>query len=576
VKPVAIIDLETDPFERGLVVQPFASNFYDGTRHVTFWGPDCVRRMATFLAREHTEYVIFAHNGGKFDWVFFLPHISPGSVKIVNGRILRAKIGRHEIRDSFALMPFALEKYQKTKIDYDKFKASVRDLHRDEIISYLKDDCVFLYDLVVAFLAEFGDKLTVGSAALKQLKTFHSFTCGNKTFDATFRDDFYFGGRVQCFETGLVKGDFKVYDVNSMYPFVMAEYLHPVGTCSEIDDKIRDNTCFVVAEGHNHGAFPTRTKTGGLDFTKDYGVFHTSIHEWRAALDTGTFKPDRVITTYGFDERITFAEFVDHFYSLREIAKHDIASHCASCTFTNAKGKHDGCSNPMYLDALRRSLFYKYVLNSAYGKFAQNPENFSDWELTAEDGRPNDWHDCDESCEIECKSRWLPAYLNAGYTIWQRPSSVVSYYNVATGASITGAARAVLLRGLHAATRPIYCDTDSITCERMDGVDIHPERLGAWDIEATCSIAAICGKKLYGLYSSAENPGTDNCVKKAHKGGKLTGSEIVRIARGETIEYPNPVPNFKFGRGRTRLGKNAVEVGGVVAEFTKRRMKRTA
>ncbi len=308
-REIAVIDLETDPFEYNKVPQPFLAGFYDGKRFVAFWGSNCILKLVSFLRASRTEYLIFAHNGGKFDFMYLLEHLNTGEIKIINSRIVQAKLGPHELRDSFSIMPFALDKYNKVKIDYEKFRAEVREQHRDEITAYLRMDCVYLHELCVGFLYEFGDKLTVGSAALKQLKTFHKFKCGGEGFDARIRKAFYFGGRNQVFESGILRGDFKVYDVNSMYPYVMQAYLHPVGTCIEVDKRVRRNTCFIVAEGHNYGAFPVRTKTGGLDFTQERGTFSTTIHEWQAALDTGSFKPLRVLKTYGFDDRITSTNY---------------------------------------------------------------------------------------------------------------------------------------------------------------------------------------------------------------------------------------------------------------------------
>jgi hypothetical protein len=84
-----------------------------------------------------------------------------------------------------------------------------------------------------------------------------------------------------------------------------------------------------------------------------------------------------------------------------------------------------------------------------------------------------------------------------GFAIWQRDARPWKFFNVGTGASVTGAARAVLMRGISLAVDPIYCDTDSIIARDLPGVDLHPTRLGAWDIEAEFSEVIIAGKKLY-------------------------------------------------------------------------------
>lgn len=550
---IVTADLETDPFEYGKMVRPFLGGYYDGEKIVSFWGEDCIEKMIASLEAENEPYVIYVHNGGRFDFFYFVKHFR-SSMRIVNGRIIQAATGKHEWRDSFAIMPFPLADYDKDQIDYEKFRAEVREQHREEIMRYFRKDLTSLHELVTAFHAEFGDKLTIGSASMKQIKLRHKFSTGSTEYDAKFRKNFYYGGRNQVFQSGVIKTKIKIEDVNSMYPYVMKSYLHPIGVGHSVSNRIERDTVFVVTEGKNYGAFPTREKDGSLNFTREYGIFHTTIHEYNAALDTGCFKPRRIIKTYGWANRGTFEEFVSHFYNERAAAKL--------------------AGNKI------RTIFYKYVLNSGYGKFAQNPDNYFDWYITPLGETPPDQCDCEchyqvtNSCKCEfseshgastCVQFWTPNYRHDDYLIWQRPlqTKSLSWYNVATGASITGAARAVLLRGIHGATNPLYCDTDSIICSDLARVRMDDSELGAWKLEGTGRLAAIAGKKLYAVFDR-ENPKEPNpkkphecnhkdapcpicgLVKKAHKGARLTGLQILRIAQGEEIDSCNPVPAFKW------------------------------
>jgi hypothetical protein len=514
---LAVLDLETDPFEHGRIPSAFLAGLYDGEKFVYFWGDDCIAQIAAYILSYEEPLIIYAHNGGKFDFFYLLEYLH-SELRIVNSRIIQARIGEHELRDSFAIMPFPLRDFDKDEIDYQKMSRENRDTNREEILTYFKKDHTALYELVTAFHAEFGDQLTIGGSSLKQLKKHHKFNTGNSVYDAKLRKDFYFGGRNQVFRSGTFDQTCNIYDVNSMYPYVMSTFLHPVGTDIQVSKVIMPNTCFVVAEGFNHGAFPVREKDGSLNFTKQGGRFCTTIHEWNAAEHTGTFRATKIIKTYGFDRRITFAEFVDHYFAKRATAK-------------------------LSGDKIR-TLFYKFVLNSAYGKFAQNPENFSEYQITPfTDILPEPW---------------TPAYIHQSkYVIWSRPSERKFYYNIATGASITGASRALLLHGLHAAIKPVYCDTDSIICESMrnQSVRLDNDALGAWKLEAVGNRAAICGKKLYCIIDTAHDCTCANAtkaepckrhVKKAHKGARLTGDEIEHIAGGSIIKCENPVPSFKF------------------------------
>ena len=554
---LATLDLETDPFEVGRIVQPFLSGYYDGSEFISIWdaNPESLIDRTVKMLRSRPPGVVYIHNGGRFDLFYFMRHIS-GDLKIINGRIISCKIANQEVRDSFAIMPFPLSAYRKDDIDYTKLEADVRDLHRDEIISYLRGDVVYLHELCSTFLEEFGNKLTIGGASLSQLKKFHSFTTGGENYDSRIRYDYYYGGRNQCFQTGVIHGPIKIYDVNSMYPYVMRTFLHPIGTQIDVNNRLTEQTCFVTVEGTNRGAFPVRTKTG-LDFTCPSGRFTTTVHELIAAVDVGSFSIKKVLKTYNYSEQCTFAEFIDHFFGRR----------------LEAKAANDKA----------RDLLFKFCNNSAYGKFSQNPENFFDYQVTPSSVILDEecFHCygamlCPSQCSMcrrfnngelteECMycdgtgKRWFPSEQTAGYILWESRPKHAYFNNVATGASITGAARAVLLRGLAVADNPLYCDTDSIISFGHHGLPISDKELGHWKLEGEGDIIAIAGKKLYAVYSfeKPSNPKheTDKvkiggrsawCVKKAHKGVKLSGAQILKIAQGETIEYANPVPAYKL------------------------------
>lgn len=518
---IAVLDIETDPFSYGGKCDPFLVGFYDGKSFNTFWDDkNCIEQSVKFLLEKEKPYTIFAHNGGKFDWMFYLPYLR-GKLKIINNRIVKGYLEQHEIRDSYAILPFPLRDFKKDEIDYKKLERKNRNRNRNEIISYLEGDCKYLYELVVSFRQEFSDRLTIGSASSTEMLKFHKHSKATPSFDREIRNNFYFGGRCECFESGIIRDSLKVYDVNSMYPFVMKDCLHPVSNYYNITDFITDKTCFVIAEGFSNGAFPLRKEDGGLCFPRAKGRFRVSIHEWKTAQFTNTFTTQSPITAYNFDSRISFETFVSHFYDSRK----------------NARSNGD----------IIHALFYKYILNSSYGRYAINSENFFDWKITTQYERLD--------------SSWNIAHIDVAgkYIIWKKPLELREqeriYQNVATGASITGAARAILWKTVYESERPIYCDTDSILC-RSIACPISNSELGMWKLESECDIAAIAGKKLYALFSLKEIdkvkperlPSGERvwCAKKACKGGNLSGRDIFRIAQGATIEQANPVPRLKF------------------------------
>jgi len=513
-RPIITVDFETDPFKHGSRVFPFAVGIYDGSKFVNFWGANVVQKLIDYLDTIPPS-VIYMHNGGRFDIFYIIKWLS-AKMTIISGRIVKAELGKHEVRDSYAIIPVALSQYKKDDIDINKLHRDSREKNKKEIVSYLRGDCVYLHELVVAFREEFGDYLTIGSAAMAQLKKFHPFMVGGKYFDDIFRKQFFFGGRVQCFQSGELEKPFSIYDLNSAYPYVMANMRHPNANVFEYDKRVGPKTAFVVAEGRNLGAFPIRNKEGGIDFECKGGTFAATIHEWNAALDTKTFRPTKVLKCYNFDDWIVFDKFVDHFYTARQKAK---------------------AAGNKILD-----LFYKLILNSAYGKFAQNPDNFADWAITQGEGMGDPWE---------------PHFIhNEGqYIVWKKPVIRHSYYNVAIGASITGGTRSLLLRGIAASKDLIYCDTDSLMCKSLDGMTLDDKALGAWKLEAQGTRVAIAGKKLYACMDGSINGPVEftdlegfklQCIKRATKGARIAPGEIVEVARGGTVTYKKDAPTFRL------------------------------
>lgn len=521
---IAVIDAETDPFKYGRIPKPFAWGFFDGENYVDFWGGTCTDQLLDFLDTSENEYLIFAHNGGKFDFYYLIDNIE-NPIKVINGRIVKAKLGKHTLQDSYAIMPYKLAEITggKKEIDYELMEKSVRQKHKKEILEYLEVDCRELYKAVIEFVAMFGVQLTIGATAFKELKKHHPSRNTTKEFDEKYRQ-FYFGGRCQAFKTGVINGPLKVFDVNSMYPDVMRRFTHPISdrfitvTGNEHLDKSgrlikfgKDRPYFIRFKGSNRGALPSRIddgpNKGGLDFTKPYGEFYCTSYEYQVALKHKMITPENVIEIHIPCEVCNFEAYVD------------------MCMAGKLDAEKAG-------DRIKRA-FYKLLANSAYGKFAQNPENFFDWSICRTDEEIAILLSEDDSYELFEKTGEI--------SIWRKPAVSDRFNNVATAASITGAARAMLLDALGHAVNPLYCDTDSIICSNLSGVSIDPVQIGSWKHEASLDVIYIAGKKLYAGFQDGE------CVKLASKGARLSGEDIITICKGGEIEWANDPPAFQFG-----------------------------
>ena len=313
---------------------------------------------------------------------------------------------------------------------------------------------------------------------------------------------------MQCFESGIVKPNIgeKIicYDMNQCYPHSMKNFLHPISEPIS-GNEVTSNTYFVKCHGRNHNAFPKRAEDG-LHFNVEHDTFTVSIHEFNAATETGLFECEDILSTIDFEQAICFDKFVDKFHGLRR-------------------------ESQLNGDAIG-ALFYKFVGNSAYGKFAQSPDNYFNYIITDEHTNMNPTNDPDGYEPL--------SIVGNGYMLWKQKSNSTVRYNVATGASITGAARSQLIRAIAKAQRPIYCDTDSIVCESLKGVEIDDTKIGAWKIEKIGDKIAIAGRKMYAIFDGKE------CVKMASKGVHLTSQEILNVANGGKEVWLNDAPTFDF------------------------------
>lgn len=551
---IAVVDFETDPFLYGRTPKPFAAGFYDGNVYLDFWGDDCAMQLCDYLRSRKDPLTIYAHNGGKFDFFFFLElGLIENPVLIINGRIVKAAfLGIHELRDSYAIMPAQLAKIgnskigDKLEIDYTKLERSVREEHKEEILIYQKQDCVVLWNAVFEFRERYGNKLTVGAMAIAELGKFHPVSRQNKGHDKTFRP-YYFGGRVQCFESGRLPGKWKIYDVNSMYPAVMKNYDHPTGPNyvslgPQVISKFNRHTgeldkfggmYFMRFVGYSKCALPRRNdETGVLEFPEMIGEFFACSHEIKAACELGLLKVHTIIDVRVPCSYLNFAEFVDTGIEEKYVAKRN--------------------------DDAISEFFAKLKLNSAYGKFGSNPATFKEFFIydaqcsTEEHDKFIQWIEANpkefdqETGKLISNGAELVQDLGR-FEIWQCPApNDDGYFDVAVAASITSAARSVLLRAIHNAHRPVYCDTDSLICESLSGVDIDPMLLGAWKCEGTTDEIFIAGKKLYSCVLNERGKKGEVKHKIASKGAKLNHDDVVRLCRGETVHWKSDAPNFKF------------------------------
>jgi hypothetical protein len=458
---------------------------------------------------------------------------------------MSCKLGRHKLRDSYHIVPVPLRGWKKDDIDYDKLRRETRDQYKDEITKYCIADCRYTHQVVSKFIADFGLKLTMGQASIAKLKSTQTFDRLGEITDGKLRGintdrrdkegynsvtgcGYFFGGRVECIAgAGLYTGRFQLYDVNSMYPFVMAYYNHPIGSnYLWREGSPTKDTAFLEIECENYGGLISRVN-GMTTGDRRSGVFYTTIHEYLACVETGLIGDHHIRACVDCDRFTTFADFVLPIYNRRMVVKQELDALAQQ-------------KMPFPDNLLMEALFLKLLLNSSYGKFAQNPREFCERMITDYNDYPGEeW-----TSELGVINK---------YSIWKSPPPIwnkekqayekqdYKFNNVGTGASITGAARAVLLRAVCKANNPIYCDTDSIICSHLD-CDIDAAKLGSWKLEKTLSEVIICGKKLYATKSI---DGKIEVVKS--KGvSELNYDEMRRILTGDVVKKIARAPTLSI------------------------------
>lgn len=539
ISKIAVLDTETDPFDNKTrsEVFPFLAVLYsDDFEPVIIWDENrkrFVRKLIAAIKALPDEYTIYAHNGGKFDFMFLVSELR-GSVSFKGRGIMEARIGNHILRDSFHIIPEKLANLEKEAFDYKCLYKGTRDKFRREIISYCISDCRNLLKYVKEFLNEFGFRISIGQAAMAELKKHYKVQSIGANEDAFLRH-YFFGGRVECLEgaghfIAPVGKTFKYYDVNSMYPYAMANYKHPICRMSPPRrGEPNEKTIFIDLNCRNYGALIARNENGETTATIERGRFRTTIWEYKTAMRLGLITDVRINFCIDYERRSDFSEFVNPRYEQRRL-------------ITAAMEKVSK-SSPEYFTLKKDNIFIKLVLNNAYGKFAQNPRNFKEHYFTDPRERPP--KETEMAKGLPAPWGDMPSYRSDTHWIWSRPAPGIHFNNVGTAASITGAARSILMEAIYNAEFPIYCDTDSLMCLELNNTELDNLKLGAWKLEKEIDEIIICGKKLYATKQHKRGDRQrDNVTVRSKGTSGLDWADMLAILDGKLLEVVNKGPTL--------------------------------
>jgi len=223
------------------------AGYFDGVTY-TFC-PTLADLVDKIVTKRNRSRVIFAHNGGRFDFYHlmeYLRSVRGVEVKMIvqGSRIVALKI-RHgkqwiTLQDSISLFgassPQSLDKLCDTfkpatrkmrgAIDFEKERVDKGNpLHRD----YLEADCRSLWEILdkyrrLPYIDRIGFKVTVASTAMAAWRTTLKDPIRvTSTSVQEFCREAYAGGRVEIFRQ--VMGSGACYDKNSLFPAMMLREL---------------------------------------------------------------------------------------------------------------------------------------------------------------------------------------------------------------------------------------------------------------------------------------------------------------------------------------------------------------
>ena len=366
--------------------------------------------------------------------------------------------------------------------------------------------------------------------------------------DALFRP-YYMGGRVQMFKQGVIKTapreGYKKYDITSSYPNAMANFDHPVYNVwdehgpgeFELDSEFwvkgyPEQLFFIEFEGETLGV-PGKCVPGMNSLAYSRGRFKMMSHEFRTGCELGYVVCEKPLNAYVFPKSscTNFKPFVDKYFGERKKMKARIKAlnkrlsseleTLAGLGFDAANDLIDPLTrseNAVIADCATRLIkigyeiaeatalaeTYKLLLNGSYGKFGFDFKNYPAkvWQnyllgvLTDLDGFTTG--ESQEVYDPETHQQFGDVLVGDETTCRE------SYVSIMTAASITSAARSVLMRAVHAADDVLYVDTDSMLVKSA-GPETPIEKgdsvLGYWKLEKDDVFEiAIAGPKLYALH----------------------------------------------------------------------------
>ena len=403
------MDLETRIINNKMEV--FHISLYDGKQFTNYYLKDFISSedmlkasILNLLIRKYHGYKVYLHNFSNFDGVFLLKHMAnlTSNIEIIMKDIkiisLKIKYGNNKynltFRDSFLLLPSSLKKLAKSfnvedklnfpfkilnnveldykgqvpeytnfeNLNYIEYLEYVKKYNnsswvlREEIQKYCEQDVKTLYLIIDKFNRFIFNLFRINAINYPTISSL-SFAIYRSIFLKetkipiltgelyNFIKKSYTGGAVDVFKP-FAKKVYK-YDVNSLYPYIMANYNMPVGNptywegdISELDLNLLGfiETDVIAPKDLNIPFLQTKIKS-------KKGEFRTisPLGEWRGVYTTNEIKNSielgykfKFIRALTFSYEKIFTEFVNYFYELKKMSSRNSSDYIIAKLFLNS------------------------------------------------------------------------------------------------------------------------------------------------------------------------------------------------------------------------------------------------
>jgi len=531
---ILTLDIETYLDKNNYQI-PYCICIYDGNNIYKFYLDEftssedmLITAIKTICNWKYNNYNVYAHNFSSFDGIFLLkilnkignifPTIKDGkliSINLLYGTEDNNKIYTINFYDSILLLQDSLRKLGKsfnvstqkgnfdpTIVNESNFKLS--EMKR-EVIKYCIDDCISLHQILIKFNELIFKNFNIN---IKRYPTLPSLSFSNFRYNYIEQNQIaqisgkiendikksYTGGSTDMF-IPFNEDDEKlyVYDVNSLYPFVMKEFEYPVGTPTYFEGNIRNINkdsfgifyCEIETPKYlEHPIIQSHIKTkNGIRTISPLGNWFDWIcsTEMDNAMNFGyKFK---IIKGYTFNKGRPFNNFIEDLYKLRlKYPKSDPMNYIA-----------------------------KLFMNSLYGRFSMN-DNFNEIRIVNENSLNNlinndkisiqDIFNLDNDFIVQIKKNEyqelisLIDNLNENHNI-----------NIAIASFVTAYARIHMSKFKNNKDIKLYyTDTDSIVVNKpLPDLFVDPTVLGKLKLEHIAKKGIFLAPKLYCLNTDKDN-----------------------------------------------------------------------